>query len=97
MQTAKLFTKGGKTMTTESTPKHDRSPSAMTKIKIALAVLLGILVLIIVFQNIETVTTRILWLEIPMPLALLQLLMLAIGFAGGVLATGAAYRKRSKH
>jgi len=83
-------------MTNDSHTGEHRGPALMTKIKITLAVIVAVLVLIVVFQNIESVTTRVLWVEIPMPRALLLFVMLAIGFGAGVLVTGAAYRRRAK-
>lgn len=84
-------------MTTEvKNPTPTGALSTMAKIKIAMGVAIGILVLIVIIQNTQTVTTRLLFMEISMPRALLLIVMLAVGFAAGVLVTGAAYRKRAK-
>jgi len=83
-------------MTQETKSAEQRGPTTATKIKIAVAAILGIFVLILIFQNLDAVPTKVLWREFNVPHALLLFIMLAIGFAGGVLATGAAYRRRRK-
>jgi lipopolysaccharide assembly protein A len=83
-------------MTTEEKPTEKHGMELMTKIKIILVAIIAILVLIVIFQNTHPVTTRLLFMEVSMPRALLLIMMLAIGFAAGVLVTGAAYRKRTK-
>jgi uncharacterized integral membrane protein len=49
---------------------------------IALAV---ILVLVVILQNTEQVVTKLLWLEIPMPRAVLLLVTFLVGFGSGYL------------
>lgn len=66
------------------------------RIKIIVSAVLLVLMLIVVFQNTESVTTHVLLAEFTMPRALLLLLMLGIGFAAGVLLTGVVYRRRRK-
>lgn len=83
-------------MTTEEKPTEQRGMTMKTKVKIALSVIIGIIVLVLIFQNIGAVPTQVLWYEFNIPHALMLLIMLAIGFGAGVLATGAAYRKRAK-
>lgn len=83
-------------MTKENTSAQQHGLSMMTKVKIAVGVAIGLLVLIVIFQNTQTVTTHVLFMEISMPRALLLIVMLAAGFGAGVLVTGTAYRKRSK-
>lgn len=70
--------------------------SLKTKIKIVVGAILGIVALIIILQNTEPVTTKLLFAEVSMPLAFMLIVMLAIGFGAGVLVTGSIYRKRDK-
>jgi uncharacterized integral membrane protein len=44
-----------------------------------------ILVLIVILQNTEPVVTQVLWLDIPMPRALLLFITFAVGFGSGYL------------
>ncbi len=67
-----------------------------TRIKIVVGIILGILGLIIMFQNTETVTTRLLFLELPMPRFVLLLVMLLIGFILGVVTMTIRKRRRAK-
>lgn len=86
-------------MTAEKTPKepmNDRGIAMKTKAKVAMAAVIGVLVLILIFQNLDAVPTRVFWYEYDMPLAMLLVVMLVVGFGAGVLVTGVAYRKRSK-
>lgn len=62
----------------------------------ALGIALGIaLVLVVVFQNREVVETRLLFATVAMPRALLLVITLLVGFAGGVI-TGARLGKAPK-
>ena len=45
----------------------------------------AILVLIVILQNTEPVVTQILWLDIPMPRALLLFITFGVGFGSGYL------------
>ena len=57
------------------------------KIKLAAIGTLVVLGLIIVLQNTESVQTKVLFMEISMPRALLLLVTLCIGFIAGVAGT----------
>ena len=58
-----------------------------SKIKLGAIGILVLLGLIIVLQNTESVRTKVLFMEIAMPRALLLFVTLTIGFASGVAAT----------
>jgi len=60
----------------------------------AIVALIAILVVIIVFQNTETVRTRLLFASIEMPRALLLIITLIVGFAVGVVTTLAMLGRR---
>lgn len=62
--------------TMESLKKHSKT---------IIAAVLAILVLIIIFQNTETVETRILWITISMPRAVLLAITFALGALFGIL------------
>jgi uncharacterized integral membrane protein len=59
----------------------------MKQVKIIAALILAIVCLIIVLQNTATVETKILFISITMPRAVLLLATTAIGFALGVLVS----------
>jgi uncharacterized integral membrane protein len=59
----------------------------MKQVKIIAALILAIVCLIIVLQNTATVETKILFITITMPRAVLLLATTAIGFALGVLVS----------
>ena len=65
----------------------------MTKFKVILLAVVGLLVLIVVLQNTEAVETRLLFLTVTMPRAVLLFGTLLIGFALGVLTAGRIVRK----
>lgn len=64
-----------------------RRMSTANKLKLAAAVVGLILVIIIILQNMDSVTTRILFAEIIMPRAVLLIITLLIGFGAGALTT----------
>ena len=53
--------------------------------KLWAAVALAVLVVIVVLQNTDTVTTRILWVSVAMPRVLLLLTTLLVGVVIGIL------------
>jgi uncharacterized integral membrane protein len=57
--------------------------------------ILAILLIIIIFQNTETVNTTILFMSIAMPRFILLFLVLLIGFAAGVIVTLTLNRNKS--
>jgi uncharacterized integral membrane protein len=65
----------------------------MTKSKVVVLAVVGLLVLIVVLQNTEVVETKILFISVEMPRAVLLFGTLLIGFALGVLAAGRIGRK----
>jgi lipopolysaccharide assembly protein A len=72
------------------------SPSmgeAMNKVKIAAVIIVALLVLIVVLQNTDVTETKLLFVTVTMPRAVLLLVTLVIGFALGVLFAGRLTRK----
>lgn len=67
-----------------------------TRIKLVIGIVLSILVLIIMFQNTDTVVTRLLFWEVPMPLFVLLLLMLLVGFVLGVVTMTIRKRRQAR-
>lgn len=65
----------------------------MTKFKAAVIAVVGLFVLIVVLQNTAAVETKILFVSITMPRAVLLLGTLLIGFALGVLTASRIARK----
>ena len=59
----------------------------MQKTKLIIAAALILIGLVIIFQNTQSVTTRILMITLTLPLALWLFLMLLIGFVLGVLVS----------
>jgi len=57
----------------------------MPKTKLIALLILAILAIVLVLQNTQGVATRLLFTTVSMPLAVLLILMLLIGFATGVL------------
>lgn len=53
------------------------------KIKLSVVGLAAVVMMIIIFQNIQEVRTQILFVKVEMPLALLLFLTLAVGYALG--------------
>lgn len=68
----------------------------MTKLKVVGLALIGLLVLIVILQNTETVETKLLFVSVTMPRAVLLFGTLLIGFALGVLTAGRIARKSKK-
>ena len=56
------------------------------RIRIAIAIVVAILVVIVVLQNTQTVETKLLFVTIAMPRAVLLLVTLLVGFALGLIA-----------
>lgn len=63
--------------------------------KLILMGILAILLIIIIFQNTETVNTTILFMSIAMPRFILLFLVLLMGFAAGVIVTLTLNRNKS--
>ena len=66
----------------------------MPRIKLGVLLLLAVLPVVLILQNTQAVTTRLLFVTVSMPLAALLALTLLIGFAGGVLAALKAGKPR---
>ncbi len=66
----------------------------MTKLKIGIAAVVGILLLVVILQNTETVATRLLFVTVEMPRAALLLLTLLIGFVLGLIAALSVSRRK---
>lgn len=60
----------------------------MHKVKLTIAGLTLLLMVIILFQNAESTVTRILFIEIKMPRALLLLVTMLLGFIAGMIFGG---------
>jgi uncharacterized integral membrane protein len=69
--------------------------STMGKIKIVGAALAAIVLVIIMLQNTQQVETKLLFVTITMPRAVLLFTMLAVGFVLGILAIGRWTRKQA--
>ena len=63
------------------------------KIKIAVAAVVAILVIIVIFQNTEVVETQLLFIKVGMPRALLLIVTLLLGVLLGLMAAIRIRRK----
>lgn len=59
----------------------------MKRLKISVGLIIGILVLIVVFQNVEQVSTKLLFITIRMPRAVLLIVAVLLGFILGQIFT----------
>ena len=57
-----------------------------SKFKLVTMLILAIVALIVVVQNMQMVSARLLFVTISMPQAIMLVLMLLVGFTGGVFA-----------
>jgi len=57
-----------------------------SKFKLVTLLILAIVALIVVIQNMQMVSARLLFVTISMPQAIMLVLMLLVGFTGGVFA-----------
>ncbi len=64
------------------------------RIRIGLVVAVIILTLIVILQNTESVSTNLLFATVTMPRAVLLMVTLLIGFAGGALTAGIMLSRR---
>jgi uncharacterized integral membrane protein len=69
----------------------------MQKLKIALIAVLALLTLIVVLQNTKSIETKILFIEIDMPLAALLFVNTAVGFVLGAVVAGWVLMRRRKN
>ncbi len=68
----------------------------MTKFKAVVLAVVGLLVLIVIVQNTAAVETKLLFISVTMPRAVLLFGTLLIGFALGVLTAGRISRKSKR-
>jgi putative membrane protein len=61
-------------------------PNVVSRARIIIAIVLAILVVIVVLQNTQAVETKLLFVSISMPRAVLLLVTLLVGFALGLFA-----------
>jgi uncharacterized integral membrane protein len=62
-------------------------PDVMTKLKLAAALLLALLAVVLILQNRDPVETQLLFATVTMPRAVLLLLTALLGFAAGILVS----------
>lgn len=65
----------------------------MKKTKLAIAGIVAILLVIIIFQNLDTVSTRLLFARVEMPQAALLFLTAAAGFVLGLIGRITFFKK----
>jgi uncharacterized integral membrane protein len=66
------------------------------KVKIIIAAVVLLLVVIVVSQNTQPVETKLLFMQVTMPWALLLLITLLVGFAAGVIMTASLMTARRR-
>jgi uncharacterized integral membrane protein len=66
----------------------------MSHAKLIVALVIAVLILIVIFQNMDTVTARFLFFSVSMPMALAMIIDVAAGFIIGFLV--ALFYKRSR-
>ncbi len=68
----------------------------MTKVKLVVFGIVAVLVLIVFFQNNETVSTEILFVTISAPRSIMLIFTLLLGFVMGMVASVFLRRRKSK-
>jgi len=68
----------------------------MKKAKVTIAVVISLLTLILILQNTQAVETKLLFMTVTMPRALLLLVTFVIGFAAGLIVMSFLMGKPSK-
>lgn len=68
----------------------------MKKFKQILTLVLSVIALIIVFQNTESIETRLLFFKVTIPRTLLLIINLALGFIAGIIVCLTFSKKRSE-
>jgi len=68
----------------------------MKKAKLIVIIVISILVFIIFLQNTESVETKILFMQVSMPRAILLILTFIVGFVAGTVTTSLVLRKSEK-
>lgn len=56
----------------------------MSKARLITLIVVSVIALVLIFQNIQSVQTRLLFATIEMPQALLLIIVFALGFTGGL-------------
>ena len=64
------------------------------ELRLVVEAILAVLVVVVVLQNLAPVSTKLLFVTVEMPKALLLIVTLGIGFAAGLLAAGIRGKKR---
>lgn len=78
----------------EQKTEAKRGPSLLKRLKLVAVAVLALLVLIVVMQNTEAVDTRILFVTITMPRAVLLFGTLIAGFVLGIVACNRVFAKK---
>ncbi len=68
----------------------------MKKVKVIAIIVISILAFIIFLQNTESVETKILFMKVTMPRAILLILTFLVGFVAGTITTSMILRKSEK-
>ena len=68
----------------------------MKKVKLIVIIVISILAFIIFLQNTESVETKILFMKVAMPRAILLILTFLAGFVAGTIPTSLLLRKSGK-
>ena len=68
----------------------------MKKVKLIVIIVISILAFIIFLQNTESVETRILFMKVSMPRAILLISTFLVGFVAGLITTSMLLRKSEK-
>jgi uncharacterized integral membrane protein len=67
--------------------------SLSQKVRLVLITVAVVVLVIVIMQNTASATTKLLFLEVSMPRALLLAITLALGFLAGILTGGKLWRK----
>ena len=78
----------------QSLEEPEKKASVLSKIKLAAIAIILVLTVIVIFQNTDSVTTKILFMTLEMPRAVLLILTFLLGAAVGVLF---AFIRSRKH
>lgn len=68
----------------------------MKKVKVIVIIVISVLAFIIFLQNTESVETKILFMNVAMPRAMLLILTFIVGFVAGTITTSLLLRKSGK-
>jgi uncharacterized integral membrane protein len=68
----------------------------MKKVKLIAIIVISVLAFIIFLQNTESVETRILFMKVAMPRAILLISTFLVGFVAGLITTSLLLRKSEK-